>query len=63
MWLKLDLDGIIFQLQICGYRPSTTEKWDSQWCRIDLSLTSGHWLNYIIENDEVLNLYCTPRKT
>jgi len=54
MWLKLDLDGIIFQLQICGYRSSTTEKWDSQWCRIDLSLTSGHWLNYIIKNDEVL---------
>jgi hypothetical protein len=54
MWLKLDLDGIIFQLQIRGYRPSTTGNCDSQWCRIGLSLTSRNWLNYIIENNEVL---------
>lgn len=54
MWLKLDIDGIIFRLQIHGYRPPTTENWDSQWCRIDLSLASRNWLNYIIENDEVL---------
>lgn len=54
MWLKLDLDGIVFQIQISGYRPSTIENWDSQWCRISLSLTSKNWLNYMIENDELL---------
>lgn len=54
MWLKLDIDGIIFQLQVRSYQPSTTENWDSEWCRIGLSLASRNWLNYMIENDEVL---------
>lgn len=54
MWLKLDLDGIIFQLQIRGYRPSTKENWDDNWCRVSLSLTSRNWLDYSIREDEVL---------
>ncbi len=54
MWLKLDLDGIVFQIQISGYQPSPTENWDSQWCRTSLSLASKNWLNYMIENDELL---------
>ena len=54
MWLKLDLDGIIFQLQIRGYCPSTSEDWDSQWCSTSLSLASRNWLNYMLENNEVI---------
>ncbi|MFS8541308.1 MAG: hypothetical protein LOD89_04375 [Tissierellales bacterium] len=54
MWFKLNLDGIIFKLKILNYLPSSTENWDSQWCKIDLSITSGNWLKYIINNDELL---------
>lgn len=53
MWLKLDLDGIIVQMQIHGYKPSTREDWDSQWCKVDFSFTSTDWLNYHKERDEV----------
>ena len=57
MWLKLDLDGIIFQLQIRGYRASSKEKWDSQWCKTDFSFSSGDWLNYSKQNDEIFLSY------
>ncbi|MDD2300864.1 MAG: hypothetical protein WC147_03490 [Syntrophomonas sp.] len=52
MRLKLDLDGIIFQLQIRDYRYSSKEDWDS-WCKTDFSFTSGDWLKYSKQNDEV----------
>lgn len=54
MWLKIDLDGIDVQMRINGYKPSTHEDWDSQWCKVDFSFSSGDWLNYHKEQDEVL---------
>jgi len=56
MWLKLDIDGIIFHFRICGYRKSTKE-WDSEWSREDLTLQSKSWLNYQIVNDELLLMH------
>lgn len=53
MWLKLDLDGISFQLQIQGYRVSSKEENDYQWCKTDFSFTSGDWLNYSKNNVEI----------
>lgn len=54
MWLKLDLDGIVAQIRIKGYTPSSHDEWDSQWCKVDFSFSSDDWLNYHKENDEVL---------
>jgi len=53
MWLKIDLDGITVQMRINGYKPSTHEDWDSQWCKVDFSFSSDDWLNYHKEQDEV----------
>lgn len=53
MWLKLDIDGIIFHFRISGYRKST-EEWDGEWSREDLTLQSKSWLDYQISNDELL---------
>lgn len=53
MWLKMDLDGVILDIQIRGYVPSSKEDWDSQWCKTDFSFSSGQWLNYRKEDDEV----------
>lgn len=52
-WLKIDLDGIVVQMRINGYKPSTQENWDSQWCKVDFSFSSDDWLNYHKEQDEV----------
>ena len=54
MRLKIDLNGIMLRLKIMGYTPSTQEDWDSQWCDVDFSFSSGNWLDYHRENDEVL---------
>lgn len=54
MWLKLDLMGVDFHLQISDYASTTNENWDSKWCITNLSIISGNWLNYMIENNEVL---------
>lgn len=54
MRLKIDLNGIMLRLQIVDYTPSTQEDWDSQWCDVDFSFSSGDWLDYHRENDEVL---------
>ncbi len=56
MWLNLDMDGITFRLQIRNYTP-TIEETDSNWCRVDLSLRSGNWLNYLLKDDELLFSY------
>ena len=53
MWLKLDIDGILFHFRISGYRKST-EEWDGEWSKEDLALQSKEWLNYQITNDELL---------
>lgn len=54
MWLELDISGIEVKLRINGYRPSTKENWDSNWCRCDFLFASGDCLNYHKEEDEVL---------
>ena len=53
MWMKLDLDGIIFHFRICGYRVSTPA-WDVEWSRVDFTLKSGDWLNYQVHDTELL---------
>ena len=54
MWFQIDADGIKIKLQINGYKPTSKENWDSEWCRCDLPLSSGEWLNYSKEDDEIL---------
>ena len=54
MWFQIDADGIKIKLQINGYKPTSKENWDSEWCRCDVLLSSGDWLNYNKEDDEVL---------
>lgn len=54
MWFEIDASGIKIKLQINGYKPTNKENWDSEWCRCDFLFTSGDWLNYHKENDEVL---------
>ena len=54
MWLEIDADGIRVNLQIKGYKPSNEDNWYSNWCNCDFLFTSGDWLNYHKENDEVL---------
>ena len=54
MCLKLDACGIDINLKIKGYTTSTKDNWDYQWCRCDFSFSSGDWLNYQREDNEVL---------
>ena len=54
MWIKLDIGGIDFHFRILGYRKSTRENWDDEWCNVDLTLQSNEWLNYQITSDENL---------
>ena len=54
MWLNLNVNGIKVQLRIKGYKLSNKECWDCQWCNCDFSFSSGDWLNYHKEDDEVL---------
>ena len=61
VWFKLDLDDIIFQLQIRNYSSLSEEDWGSQWSKSDFSLTSDAWLNYSIQNAEVF-LSCEIEK-
>lgn len=54
MWFEIDADGIKVKLQITGYTPANKDNWDSEWCKCDFLFSSGEWLNYHKENDEVL---------
>lgn len=54
MWFEIDASGIRVKLQIKGYKPTNKDNWDSEWCKCDCSFSSGNWLNYHKENDEVL---------
>lgn len=53
MKLKLDLDGIIVQLQIRNYNPELKEDYCTGWCKVDFSFSSESWLNYSQDNSEV----------
>ena len=57
MWFEIDADGIKVKLQITGYTPANKDNWDSEWCKCDFLFSSGEWLNYHKENDEVLLCY------
>lgn len=56
MWLKIDLDGMIFQLQISNYRLSNKDIWDEQWCRISCSFVDekNKIINYHTSDNELL---------
>ncbi len=54
MWLRLDLEGLDFQFRITDYHPSTRENWDCEWCHVDLSMIALDWLNYHIDNGEIM---------
>ena len=54
MWFEIDASGIKIKLQINGYKPSSKDSWDSEWCRCDYLFSSKDWLNYHKEDDEVL---------
>lgn len=53
MWFNLDLCGITLKMRIKDYQPTNKESWDEQWCSVDYSLISEHWLNYSQDDDEV----------
>lgn len=46
MWLKLDLEGTDFYLRISDYQPSEKDKWDDQWCKVEITLESYNLPNY-----------------
>ncbi len=46
MWLKLNLDGIKLYFKISGYKKTNPEKWDDEWCGVELTIQSENWLNY-----------------
>lgn len=54
MWLYLDLDGIEFHFRVKNYRQSTREKWDVEWCKVDLTVQSRNWLNYQLSSEILL---------
>ena len=54
MWFEVNASGINIKLQVSGYRPTNKDNWDSEWCKCDFSFSSGDWLNYHKENDEIL---------
>lgn len=53
-WFKIDLNGIVAQIRINSYQKSTHENWDSQWCDVGFSFSSGEWLNYNRDHDAIL---------
>lgn len=54
MWFEIDANGINTKLRINGYKPASTDNWDTKWCKCDFQFSSGDWLNYHGENDEIL---------
>ena len=61
MYFKMDLDGILVQIRITGYKPYSKEDWDEKWCKTDFSFVSDPWLDYHKEGDEVF-LSCEVRQ-
>jgi hypothetical protein len=54
MGLELDVSGVKIELEISGYKPVQDSTWYSEWCRCNFRFSSGDWLNYHKENEEVL---------
>ena len=55
MWLKLNLDGIDFHFRILCYEKSAQERWDIQWCKVDLALQSLNCIDYRISSEILLS--------
>ncbi len=53
-WLKLDLEGIDFHFRVSGYKLSSKDSWDDDWCYVDLTAQSRGWLDYQIISDPIL---------
>lgn len=53
-WLKLNINSIIFQIQIDEYQKSDDEMWYGQWNKVSISITFEKWLIYQISNAELL---------
>lgn len=51
---KIDLSGILLELNIRDYNVSESEDLDDHWCKVDFSFSSEEWLNYRKENYEVI---------
>ena len=54
MWLKLDLDQMIMEIQLNGYRATSREDWDSAWCRLDCSFRFDGYIDYSQRNAELI---------
>ena len=54
MWLEMDLEGIEFCFRIAGYKKSTKDNCYDEWCKVDLAVKAGDWLNYHVEASEML---------
>lgn len=54
MSLTLNLDDIHLQFRISEFHASHKECWDYEWCKVDFSVKSREWLNYRLENREIL---------
>lgn len=57
MKLRLDLRGIIVQLQIRDYDPGLKDDRFNAWCKVDFSFSSEPWLNYEQNDAEVFVSY------
>ena len=57
MKLKLDLEGILFTLEIINYRPSTIENCDDEWCEVSYYATNDVSLNYGMRSYD--NILCS----
>ena len=57
MKLRLDLSGIIVQLQIRDYDPGLKDDRFNAWCKVDFSFSSEPWLNYEQNDAEVFVSY------
>lgn len=53
MRLRLDLEGIIMELEIRNYKREPCDDGYSAWCNTDYSFRSEPWLNYCKTGDEI----------
>lgn len=53
MSFEINIKGIDVKLNIRNYKLYNRDDF-SDWCRCDFSLTSGDWLKYYVEDDELI---------
>lgn len=55
MWLKIDLDGINFQLEITNYTQlEDRSDYPEEWCNVSMKYQSGEWLDYVVDRQQLL---------